>query len=234
MSGVQGRVAVVTGAFGALGSAVARKFRAAGVTVASIGRAPASAALAAEFTAPHVLLSSVDLTSIEEAGKAITAVAARTSRIDALINVAGGFRWQTLEGGDVATWDLMFSTNLKTAVVASKAALPYLLKSGRGRIVNIGAAAAAAAGAGMGAYTASKAGVERLTESLAAELAGHDVTVNAILPGIIDTPRNRADMPDADTRGWVQPDAIADVVLFLISDQARAVNGASIRVVGRG
>ena len=232
MSSVDGRVAVVTGAFGALGSAVARKFRAAGVTVALIGRAPASPALAAEFTAPHVVLSSVDLTSIEEAGKAITAVAARTSRIDALINVAGGFRWQTLEGGDVATWDLMFSTNLKTAVVASKAALPYLLKSGRGRIVNIGAGAAA--GAGMGAYTASKAGVERLTESLAAELAGHDVTVNAILPGIIDTPRNRADMPDADTRGWVQPDAIADVVLFLISEQARAVNGASIRVVGRG
>ncbi|TLY80355.1 MAG: SDR family NAD(P)-dependent oxidoreductase, partial [Gammaproteobacteria bacterium] len=207
MSSVDGRVAVVTGAFGALGSAVARKFRAAGVTVALIGRAPASAsaALAAEFTAPHVVLSSVDLTSVEEAGKALTAVAARTSRIDALINVAGGFRWQTLEGGDVATWDLMFSTNLKTAVVASKAALPYLLESGRGRIVNIGAAAAAAAGAGMGAYTASKAGVERLTESLAAELAGHDVTVNAILPGIIDTPRNRADMPDADTRGWVQP-----------------------------
>src|SRR5437016_12265188 len=150
MSSVQGRVAVVTGAFGALGSAVARKFRAAGVTVALIGRAPASAALAAEFTAPHVVLASVDLTSIEEAGKAITAVAARTSRIDALINVAGGFRWQTLAGGDVATWDLMFSTNLKTAVVASKAALPSLLKSGRGRIVNIGAGAAAGAGMEIG------------------------------------------------------------------------------------
>ena len=232
MSRVQGRVAVVTGAFGALGSAVARKFAASGVTVALLGRAPAPAALAAEFPAPHVVLSGVDLASIEEASQAIEAVAARTSRIDALVNVAGGFRWETLEGGDVATWDLMFSMNLKTAVVASKAALPYLLKSGRGRIVNIGAGAAA--GAGMGAYTASKAGVQRLTESLAAELAAHDVTVNSILPGIIDTPRNRADMPAADRSGWVQPDAIADVVLFLVSDQARAVNGASIRVVGRG
>jgi|SRR6266478_1533101 len=232
MSSVQGRVVVVTGAFGALGSAVARKLRASGVTVALLGRAPASAALAAEFAAPHVVLSGVDLASIEEASRAIGVVVARTSRIDALINVAGGFRWETLEGGDVATWDLMFSMNLKTAVVASKAALPYLLKSGHGRIVNIGAGAASAAG--MGAYLASKAGVERLTECLAAELAGHDVTVNSILPGIIDTPRNRADMPAADTKLWVQPDAIADVVLFLVSDQARAVNGASIRVVGRG
>src|SRR5882762_743688 len=98
MSRVQGRVVVVTGAFGALGSAVARKFAASGATVALLGRAPAPAALAAEFPAPHVVLSGVDLASIEEASQAIEAVAARTSRIDALVNVAGGFRWETLEG----------------------------------------------------------------------------------------------------------------------------------------
>ncbi|MDB6092174.1 MAG: short chain dehydrogenase family protein [Gammaproteobacteria bacterium] len=234
MSSMQGRVVIVTGGFGALGSAVARKCSAAGATVAMLGRAPPSATLAAEFTGPHVLLSGVDLARLDDASKAIATVTARTARIDALINVAGGFRSETLEHGDVATWDLMFHMNLKTAVVASKAVLPYLLASGRGRIVNVGAGAAARAGAGMGAYTASKAGVERLTESLAAELGAHDITVNSILPGVIDTPQNRADMPDADVKRWVQPDAIADVVLFLVSDEARAVNGASVRVFGRG
>lgn len=234
MSNLQDRVVVITGAFGALGNAVARKFAAAGATVALLGRAPASAALAQEFAGPHVVLSGVDLTSADDTSQAIKSVVARTSGIFALVNVAGGFRWETLEHGDIATWDLMFSMNLKTAVVVSKAVLPHLLAAGRGRIVNVGAGAAARAGAGMGAYAASKSGVERLTESLAAELAAHDVTVNAILPGIIDTPQNRADMPNADIKLWVQPDAVADVILFLVSDDARAVNGASIRVVGKG
>jgi NAD(P)-dependent dehydrogenase (short-subunit alcohol dehydrogenase family) len=110
-----------------------------------------------------------------------------------------------------------------------------LLERGRGRIINIGAGAAAArAGAGMGAYTASKAGVQKLTESLADELRDRGITVNAVLPGTIDTPRNRSDMPDADFSRWVTPDAIAEVVVFLASDSAQAVTGAAIPVFGRG
>ena len=125
--------------------------------------------------------------------------------------------------------------NLRTAVVCCKAALPALLERGAGCIVNIGAGAAAArAAAGMGAYTASKAGVQRLTESLAEEVKDRGVRVNAVLPGTIDTPRNRADMPDADVARWVAPEAIADVIVFLASDAARAVTGASIPVFGRG
>jgi len=112
--------------------------------------------------------------------------------------------------------------------------VPYLIAAGGGRIINVGAGAAARAGAGMGAYTASKAGVERLTEALAAELKDRNITVNAILPGIIDTPANRASMPNADVTRWVQPDAVADVVVFLASEAARAVNGAAVRVFGRG
>jgi NAD(P)-dependent dehydrogenase (short-subunit alcohol dehydrogenase family) len=162
------------------------------------------------------------------------ALAAVTGGLQVLVNVAGGFRWETLEQGEVSTWELMFAMNLKTAVVASKAALPYLLAGGGGRIINVGAGATGRAGAGMGAYAASKAGVERLTEALAAELRDRNVTVNAILPGIIDTPANRAAMPDADAARWVAPDAIADVVVFLASEAARAVNGASVRVFGRG
>ena len=110
----------------------------------------------------------------------------------------------------------------------TKAALPALMASAGGRIVNIGAGAAIKADAGMGAYTASKAGVHRLTESLAAELAGSNVTVNAVLPSIIDTPANRKDMPDADVGEWVTPQAITEVILFLASPAARAISGALI------
>ena len=199
-----------------------------------LGREPPPGWARQEFGAPHVLLGGVDLAVQDAANTAMRTVAAATGGFQVLVNVAGGFRWETLADGDVATWELMFAMNLKTAVVASKAALPYLLAAGGGRIVNIGAGAAARAGAGMGAYAASKAGVERLTEALAAELKDRNVTVNAVLPGIIDTPANRASMPKADVTRWVEPEAVADVVAFLVSDAARAVTGAAVRVFGRG
>ena len=127
----------------------------------------------------------------------------------------------------------MFAINLKTALNASRAALPYLLESGAGRIVNVGAQAAVHAPEGMGAYAASKAAVHRLTESLADELKLRGVTVNAVLPSIIDTPVNRADMPKADFSRWVSPADLAAVLLFLASDEARAVTGALIPVTGK-
>ncbi|HYL00366.1 MAG TPA: SDR family NAD(P)-dependent oxidoreductase [Steroidobacteraceae bacterium] len=225
---------VVTGAFGALGAAVARRFAARGVRVGLLGREPVPASAGREFGAAHVLLGGVDLTVQAAADAAMQRVTAATGGFQALVNVAGGFRRETLADGDVSTWELMFAMNLKTAVVASKAALPHLMAAGGGRIVNIGAGVAGRAGAGMGAYAASKAGVERLTEALAAELRDRNVTVNAILPGTIDTPANRAAMPDADVTRWVEPEAIADVVVFLVSDAARAVTGAALRVFGRG
>ena len=224
----------MTGAFGALGGAVARRFASRGVRLGLLGRGPVPAALRQEFGAAHVLLGGVDLTVQEAASAAMQSVAAATGGFQVLVNVAGGFRWETLAEGDVSTWELMFAMNLKTAVVASKAALPHLIAAGGGRIVNIGAGAAGRAAAGMGAYAASKAGVERLTEALAAELRDRNVTVNAILPGTIDTAANRAAMPDADVARWVEPEAVADVVVFLASDAARAVTGAALRVFGRG
>ncbi len=118
-------------------------------------------------------------------------------------------------------------------MAASKAALPHLLKHGNGRIVNVGAASALKAGAGVGAYTASKAGVMRMTEALAEELKDRGITVNAVLPSIIDTPPNRADMPKADFDRWVKPEQLADVIVFLLSDRASAITGALIPVVGR-
>jgi NAD(P)-dependent dehydrogenase (short-subunit alcohol dehydrogenase family) len=123
--------------------------------------------------------------------------------------------------------------NLRTAVNASQAALPHLLASNDGRIVNVGAGAAAKAGAGMGAYAASKAGVAKLTEALAEELKDRAVTVNAVLPSIIDTAPNRADMPKADFSRWVKPEQIAELIVFLLSDHARAITGALIPIAGR-
>jgi NAD(P)-dependent dehydrogenase (short-subunit alcohol dehydrogenase family) len=159
-------------------------------------------------------------------------VKAKLGRIDALINIAGGFRWETVEAGDLATWEFLFAINVKTAFNACKAALPYLLESGAGRIVNIGAGAAIKAAAGMGAYAASKAGVLRLTESLAEELKNKGVTVNAVMPSVIDTPANRADMPKANFAAWVAPLDLASVILFLASDEAKAITGALIPVNG--
>lgn len=229
-----GKVVVVTGAFGVLGAAVARAFAASGARLALLDLAMhAPEALAAELGEQHLLLGGVDLGELESSRRAMAAAAMRFGGIDVLVNVAGGFQWQTLLEGDVETWDQLYRMNLRTAVVACKVALPALIERGRGAIVNVGAGAAARASAGMGAYTASKAGVQRLTESLADELKEHGIRVNAVLPSIIDTPRNRADMPNADHSRWVRPEALAEAVMFLASDAASAVTGAALPVRGR-
>jgi len=229
------RSVVVTGAFGSLGLAVARSFREQGAVLALLGHTRPPPRIETEFPAPHCIVSGVDLTHAASAGTAMQTVRATLGAIDVLVNIAGGFRWQTLEQGDVEGWDAMYAMNLKTAVVSTKAALPLLLESPAGRIINVGAGAAARpAGSGMGPYTASKAGVHKLTESLAEELKDRGVTVNAVLPGIIDTPQNRADMPNADFSRWVHPESIAAVIVFLASEQAAAVTGALVPVYGRG
>jgi NAD(P)-dependent dehydrogenase (short-subunit alcohol dehydrogenase family) len=227
-------VVVVTGAFGALGRTVASTFAARGARLALLDLAPAPALPLAGIDEDALLLGGVDLADMEATRRAMAAAALRFGGIDVLVNVAGGFRWERLEDGDPATWDQLYAMNLRTAVVCCKAVLPAMLGRGAGRIVNIGAGAASRASAGMGAYAASKAGVQRLTESLAEELKDRGITVNAVLPGIIDTPRNRADMPDADFSRWVAPAAIAEVIVFLASDGARAVTGAAVAVTGRG
>jgi len=237
MNAFTDRVVVVTGAFGALGSQVAVAFAAANAKVALLDVAAApSSALASQLQAPHLLIGNVQLTDAGQTKSALDSVQAKLGRIDILVNVAGGFRWEKIVDGSLDTWDLMYSMNLKTALIAARAALPHLLSTAPGsRIINIGAGAASKpAAAGMGAYTASKAGVQKLTESLADELKDRGITVNAVLPGTIDTPQNRKDMPDADFSRWVAPSAIADVVVFLASSHASAVTGAAIPVNGRG
>lgn len=232
---VHNEVVVVTGSLGALGRAVTRAFEAVGARLGTIDHSAVPAAEVARAGERYFPVGSVDLTRLEQAEAAVEAIVAHFGRLDVLVNIAGGFQWQTLEEGGIEAWDQMYAMNLKTAVTACKAALPALLKSGAGRIINIGAGVASTrAAAGMGAYTASKAGVQRLTESLANELKDKGVTVNAVLPGTIDTARNREEMPKADHSRWVPPDAIADVILFFASPAARAVTGTALPVLGRG
>jgi len=225
-----GKKVVITGAFGALGSKVATRVRTAGATVACIDFSPTSKA--PRSIADYVLLGDVDLSSPGAASKALRSAAQRMSGLDGIVNIAGGFRWEKIEAGSLETWNQLYNMNLRTAVNAVQAALPLLHKQG-GRVINIGAAGAIKAGAGMGAYAASKAGVVKLTEALAEELKDSGVCVNAILPSIIDTPANRADMPTADHERWVKPEQIADLIVFLLSDHASAITGASIPIVGR-
>jgi NAD(P)-dependent dehydrogenase (short-subunit alcohol dehydrogenase family) len=225
---LEGHVVAITGAFGALGSAVVRACIAEGAQVAAIDRAPAPRT-PLEGAA---LFGDVDLASDAGARDAVAAIVGKFGRLDALVNIAGGFRWEPLADGSLDTWNELYELNLRTAVAACRAALPHL-PADRGRIVNIGAAGAVKAGAGMGAYAASKSGVARLTEALAEEQKARGITVNAVLPSIIDTPANRADMPKADFATWVQPAQLADVIVFLLSAKAQAITGALLPVTGR-
>jgi NAD(P)-dependent dehydrogenase (short-subunit alcohol dehydrogenase family) len=220
-------VVVITGGQGVLGTAAADLARERGWTVALIDHAPGDA------EAPdHLTLGGVDLTDADAARAAMQAVADRFGGIDALLNIAGGFVWQTTEA-DAPAHEKMFRLNLMTCLNATRAALPWLKRSPEGRVVNVGANGAVKAEAGMGAYAASKAGVHRLTEALARELKDTTVTVNAVLPSILDTPQNRKDMPDADPGDWVTPRDLASVMLFLASPESWAVRGALVPVTGR-
>ena len=223
-----GRILAITGGHGVLGSAVARVATERGWRVALIDHAPAPPGVVCENT-----YGGVDLTDPAATKAAFVRLNGDFGGLDALFNVAGGFTWQTLEDGDPASWSKLHALNVATCLNATRAALPLLKASRAGRIVNVGANGAVKAAAGMGAYAASKQGVHKLTESLAEELKDTSVTVNAVLPSIIDTPANRADMPKANPSKWVAPEALAEVMLFLASEQASAVTGALIPVTGK-
>ena len=227
---LSGKVFIVTGAFGALGQAVTACMIAHGAKLALVGRRPGPGI---EHRADALLYTGVDLSQKDAVDAVVERIFKETGRIDGLVNLAGGFDWDKLEGSTLESWDSMFRVNLLTAVASCEAVLPYLLRSESGTIVNIGSMGAIKATCGMGAYAASKAGVVKLTEALADELKDRGITVNAVLPSVLDTPANRADMPSADFTRWVSPRAVAEVIVFLVSDSARAISGATLPVAGR-
>ena len=217
---------VVTGACGALGAFVASEAARRNWSVVGVDLRKEAGEAAGAF---QKFFGGVDLSDYSSVKKVFDGISDVEGDALALINIAGGFSFGMLADSDLDDWDRLYRMNLKTAVVACKAALPGLMASGDGRIVNVGASAALRAGAGMGAYAASKAGVAKLTESLAEELRGR-VRVNAILPTIIDTPANRASMPDADFNAWTKPEDIAAAIMLLLESDARTITGACVPV----
>ena len=217
---------VVTGAAGALGRDVVSLLSESGHTVTGID--------VAESVESDRLALGIGSTDLGDTGQTVAAIeqaVAENGPIDGLVNVAGGFAWETIADGSADTWDRMYAMNVRSALNACESALPHL--SAAASIVNIGAGAAANAGLGMGAYAASKSGVANLTQALAEELKGKGIRVNAVLPSIIDTPANRKDMPDADFSSWVTGGELAQVIRFLLTPEASGITGAQIPVLGR-
>ncbi|HEY0879334.1 MAG TPA: SDR family NAD(P)-dependent oxidoreductase [Zeimonas sp.] len=230
------RCVMITGASGALGRHLASAFAEEGARLVLVARE--EAALRAAFGAAGGIggrrcLVGVDLRDAVQAEAAAKAAIAAFGAIDVLCNLAGAFRMGTqVHETDDADWDFLFDANVRTLRNACRAVVPHMLAAGGGHIVNVGAYAARRGAARMGAYVAAKAAVERITETMSAELRERNVNVNCVLPSVLDTPQNRAAMPGADPARWVGLADLAHVIVFLASGRARAVHGASIPVTG--
>jgi NAD(P)-dependent dehydrogenase (short-subunit alcohol dehydrogenase family) len=231
------RVVIITGAAGALGSVTARAFHQAGGRVALVDRNRTTAEKVFGGDLPEgerVLYVTGDLTSEASVAEMVQTTIDYFGRIDVLVNIAGGFAGdKPIHKTSLETWDFLMNLNARSVFLTGRAVIPHLLERKHGRIISVAARAALAGYANAGPYVASKMAVIRLTEAMADELKDHNITANCILPGTIDTPRNRADRPDADFDAWVKPESMANVILFLASDLARDINGAAVPIYGR-
>ncbi len=232
----QHRTVVVTGAAGNLGRAVANAFAALGANLVLIDlkREALEATYGAENNGnTQRLFAATNLLDQNQVNQSVAAAMQRFGRIDVLCNLAGGFRMgEAVHDSTDQNWDFLFNINSRTLLHTTRAIVPHMLQAGGGKIINVGAFAAQKGQAQMGVYTAAKSVVIRLTESMAAELRTKNINVNCVLPTVLDTPENRAAMPNADPANWVAPEALADVIVFLASDAARAVHGAALPVTG--
>jgi NAD(P)-dependent dehydrogenase (short-subunit alcohol dehydrogenase family) len=231
---VTGQVAIVTGGTGALGQVITTTLLEAGLAVAIPYAVPEErTALESRLTAEQrvrVHAVAADVTDEAAMGAFVGAVRERHRRVDALVNVVGGFAGGDLVGTPLAEWERMMRLNLTSVVIACRAVLPGMIEARAGRIVNIASRAVVPPQGGFIAYTVSKAAVITLTQALAQEVKPHRITVNAVLPSTMDTPANRRAMPDADRSGWVSTQDVANVVAFLLSERAAAVSGAAVPV----
>jgi len=226
-----GKIALVTGANGGLGTHVTKTMLDADFTV--IGLAPRIQQ--SDFEHLNFVALPATLDSLDAAKKAVNTVIARSGKIDVLAHLVGAFSGgQTIAEMDDATWQRMFDANLNSAFHILRAVIPEMRKAGSGRIIAIGSRAAEDPGPKVGAYSASKAALVSLMKTIALENKDSGITANVILPGTMDTPANRKDMPGADVSQWVQPGSVASLIVWLASDAGKDVNGAAIPVYGRG
>lgn len=230
------RVVLIAGGTGSLGKAVAEAFFQSGARLVLVDRSPDKQR---EIFPDWVddervwLAAPVDVTKLEEAQQTVAQTVERFGRLDVLVNAVGAYRaGKPTHETDVATWEFMLDVNARSAFIMSHAAAPAMLEQGGGKIVNVGARPGLEGPANHSAYSASKAMVMRLTESMAAELKAKGVNVNCVLPALIDTPDNREAMPKADWSKWVEPASLAGVIQFLASDLAKDIHGASLPVYG--
>ena len=233
------RVSLITGGTGGLGMAVTRSLLLRGDAVVVTFVIPSEAdelERTLQGTPESELLTLVRADVTERAGidKGVSAALSRHGRLDHFVGLVGGWAggqnvWET----DDMRWERMLELNLHSAFLGVRAASAAMIEEGYGRIVLVSSRAARTVSEGQAAYSVAKAAVISLVEASAAELRDHGVTVNCILPSVIDTPTNRQAMPNADQSRWVKPQEVAAVIAFLTSEAASAVSGAAIPVYGR-
>lgn len=236
MTNEKTQIVMITGAAGNLGSAVAKKFASSSASLVLFDHK--NDRLKAMFpdlekSPNHRFVESVDLTNTDHVNQEVIDVINQLRKIDILVNTVGGFRMGSkVHETEPSTWDLMMKLNVKTLLNTCRAVVPHMLDRKRGKIINIGARPSLEGKPKMGAYSAAKSAVLRLTESMSAELKSEGINVNCILPGTIDTPQNREAMPQANFEHWVAPESLADVIYFLTSDAGRDIHGAAVPVYG--
>lgn len=226
---MNGKIVLVTGANGGLGSYVTQAFLDAGASVVGVSRKIQQA----DFSSPNFTAMSAEISNREAAAKLVEQIVTRFGRIDVLAHTIGGFAGgQSVADTDEATLRQMFDLNLNATFYILRAIIPAMRKTGNGRIIAIGSRAALEPGAGVGAYSASKAAMVSLVRTVALENHDVGITANVILPGTMDTPANRKAMPNADFSKWVQPAAVASLITWLAGDAGKDVNGAAIPIYG--
>jgi NAD(P)-dependent dehydrogenase (short-subunit alcohol dehydrogenase family) len=231
------KTVMVTGAIGNLGVVLARAFQNSNAKLALVDRGEdrLREAFPELVGSPdYLLVDCADLMDEAAVEEAVSKTMRHFGRVDGLVNTVGGFRaGKMLHETPIDTWDFMLNLNARSVFIACKKVIPYMIRQGSGKIVNVAARPGLEGQAGMAAYSASKSAVIRLTESMSAELKDQGINVNCIIPGTIDTPQNREAIPEADYSKWVTPESLAEVILFLSSNAARDVHGAALPVYGR-
>jgi NAD(P)-dependent dehydrogenase (short-subunit alcohol dehydrogenase family) len=236
MNTLKNKIAIVTGGTGALGKAITIAFLEEGAKVVCtyiLDKEKKQCLLLTKNHRDKIVFIRADVTKEKDVLNLITNTIRKFKRVDILVNVVGGFAYSYIKDTDERTWDLMINLNLKSAFLCSKYVLPLMIEQNYGKIINISSRPALKGSAGVGAYSASKAGVLNLTETIADEVKDYGINVNAVLPSTINTPANRRDMPEADFSKWVKPEEIVRVIVFLSSDDSKPISGAGIPVYGK-